>query len=701
VTDERTGETIAGALVSITAGGVSFTVVTDANGNYVAQVAPGSIAVATVAEGYATASASGSASAGGTLVANVDLASTGVPAVTNEVRILVPPAGAITDFEMLTVVGTVLNGSSSVTVNGIAAQVVGNRFTAKHVPLAMGANTIAASAVVLGLPNASRSVGVERSDEPVLQVKLFSPPDGATVPGGGLVVRGFASARASRVLVADRFAPLDEGLFVAEEVDVPAGTHALSAAAELGDGASLERDDIQVTAATSARALALVANPTTASVPFDATLELQAKVSGVSVTRLDFDLDGDHTIDIAAGTEYTVETQYSEARPYVARAYASLPNGAELSAATRIGAYLPPSVTGRFATGNPVDLLSGSGGNLFVLDGAAGTLSRYDPDGNRLDFFGASGSGSGQLSNPQAFAIAQDGRFYVADTGNDRIQVFSAAGTFERSIGASGSGSGQLRRPVGIAVAEERILVADQGNQRIAVFGLDGNALGPFAGVGARGLAEVSGQGILVASPQSGLLSLVDNAVQSIPLLEDRFAAGELGVPVDVALGDDGVWLADASAARLWLLTDSLGFRRVIDTPTRLPCAVADGLRREVESVYVADGTEVTEIALPTPSPLPVMNELKSRLVAGDVAGALAQIHPLQRARYGEIYAARGAGLSADAAAMQSFEIDLLREDRAIVRVRHLVPVDGTPREYASPIHLNRAEDGSWLIYDY
>jgi DNA-binding beta-propeller fold protein YncE len=586
-------------------------------------------------------------------------------------------------------------------VNGVVADVIGNRFTARHVPLAMGANTIAASASVLGLPVATMSVGVERSDTPVLQVKIFSPPDGATIPGGGLVVRGFASARQSRVLVADRFAPLEEGLFVAEEVDVPAGAHALSAAAQLGDGTTLVGDDVQVTSATSIRALALVANPTTASVPFDATLELQAKVPGVSVTRLDFDLDGDHGIDVAASTGYTVETQYAEARPYVARAYASLPNGAELSAATRIGAYLAPTVTRRFATGNPVDLLSGPGGNLFVLDGAAGTVSRYDRDGDLLDFFGASGSGSGQLSNPQAFAITPDGRFYVADTGNDRIQVFSAAGTFERTIGTSGSGSGQLRRPAGIAVAEDRILVADQGNQRIAVFGLDGSALGPFAGVDARGLVEVSGQGILVASPQSGLLSLVDNAVQSIPRLEDCFAAGELGAPIDVALGDDGVWLADASAARLWSLTDSLGFRRVIDTPTRLPRAVADGLRREVESVYVADGTEVTEIALPTPSPLPVVNDLKIRLVAGDIAGALAQIHPLQRARYGEIYAARGAGLSADAVAMQSFEINLLREDRAIVRVRHLVPVDGTPREYSSPIHLNRAKDGSWLIYDY
>jgi hypothetical protein len=541
---------------------------------------------------------------------------------------------------------------------------------------------------------------VERSDEPVLQVKLFSPPDGATIPGSGLVVRGFASARASRVLVADRFAPLEEGLFVAEEVDVPAGTHALSADAQLGDGTPLESDDVQVTAAASTRALALVANPTTASVPFDATLQLVANLPGVSISRLDFDLDGDRVIDIAASSEDTASAHYAEPRRYEARAYVALPNGAELSAATRIGAYLAPAVARRFAPGNPVDLISMSG-SLYVLDGAAGQISRYDRDGNLLDQLGASGSGSGQLSNPQAFAIANDGRFFVADTGNDRIQVFGASGAFERTIGSPGSGSDQLRRPLGIAISEDRILVSDQGNQRIAIFGLDGAALGVLPGVDPRGLSEVSGHGVLLALPQAGVASVVERLLTSIATLDDRFAAGELGSPVDVAPGEDGIWLADGSAPRIWALTDTLGIRRVVDVATRLPVAVAQGFRREVESIYVADGTEVTEISLPTLSPLPVLSTLKTRLQARDVEGALATVHPLQRSLFRQIYQDRGTNLAADGAAMQSFEIDLLRENNAVVRVVHLVPVGGVPREYRSPIHMTRSEDGTWFVYDY
>lgn len=199
----------------------------------------------------------------------------------------------------------------------------------------------------------------------------------------------------------------------------------------------------------------------------------------------------------------------------------------------------------------------------------------------------------------------------------------------------------------------------------------------------------------------TGILSIGERTIQSVPRREERFAAGELGVPIDISTGDEGIWLADASEARIWSLTDAFGLRRVLATPTRLPLSVAGGLRRHVESVYVADGAEVTEIALPSPSPLPVVQELKTRLVAGDVVGALALIHPLQRDRYAQIYAARGANVASDAAAMQSFEIDVLREDRAIIRVLHLVPVEGTPREYSSPIHLSRTEDGAWLIYDY
>jgi hypothetical protein len=701
VTDERTGAGLGGALVNVSAGGVSFTITTDTQGFYRADVVPGAVTVVTAAEGYAPSNASGTAPTGTTLTSDLALDATGLPAVLNEVRILVPPLETITDFEQLTVVGTVLHPSSTVVVNGIAAEVVGNRFKAKHVPLAMGANTLQVSAAVLGLPNVTTSRSIERSSNPVLQVMLFSPPDGVRVPGGGLVVRGFVSASDARALVADRFAPIVEGIVVAEEVDVQTGLHPIALVAEVDGSSVAMRDEVRVQATSSERALRLDADPTTASAPFDATLRVSANVPGIDIVRLDFDVDGDGDLDVLASAGDSTEATYVEPRRYEARAYVATPSGAEFSAATRIGAYLPPEVARRFAAGNPVDLVSDPQGFLYVLDAAAGRISRYDRDGVLQSFFGASGAGPAQLSGPQAFTIGPDGRFYVADTGNDRVQVFTAGGVWERTIGASGSGTGQLRRPIGIAVTKDRILISDLGNQRIAVFGLDGDAMPPFTGVDARGLVEVSGHGVLIASPQTGVLSIGERTIQSVPRLEERFAAGELGAPIDVSTGDEGIWLTDASEARIWSLTDSFGLRRVLATPTRLPLAVAGGMRRHVESVYVADGVEVTELALPAPSPLPVVQELKARLIAADIAGALAQIHPLQRNLFSQVYSDRASHLPSDGAAMGSFTTDWLREDRAIVRVQHTLIENGAPVIFESPIELLRAEDGTWQVYDY
>ena len=116
---------------------------------------------------------------------------------------------------------------------------------------------------------------------------------------------------------------------------------------------------------------------------------------------------------------------------------------------------------------------------------------------------------------------------------------------------------------------------------------------------------------------------------------------------------------------------------------------------------YVADGTKVTEIGIPAVSPLPVVQNLKSRLLAGDVSSALELIHPLQRYISQEVYAAVGADLPTDAAAMTQLEVDLLREGRAIVRIRTIEDGGGVIRESSSPVHLIRAEDGSWQVFDY
>ena len=164
---------------------------------------------------------------------------------------------------------------------------------------------------------------------------------------------------------------------------------------------------------------------------------------------------------------------------------------------------------------------------------------------------------------------------------------------------------------------------------------------------------------------------------------------------MDVTADSGGVFVAEAGGARVVAFTDRLGFVRSIPVPS-VPLAVAASSRREMPSLFVADGARVFEIGLPVPSPIPVMNALRARLAAGDADGALELIHPQQRRLFREIYEDIAPDLALDASVMESFEVDYLREGVAIVRIRRS-DVPGL----SFPVHLVRTEDGTWQIFDY
>src|ERR1044071_3945303 len=76
--------------------------------------------------------------------------------------------------------------------------------------------------------------------------------------------------------------------------------------------------------------------------------------------------------------------------------------------------------------------------------------------------FASSGSGPAQLNDPEDIAVAPAGNIVVADTGNNRIAVFDGKGNFLSTFGNSGSGSGQFNSPMGVAAdAAGNLYVAD------------------------------------------------------------------------------------------------------------------------------------------------------------------------------------------------------------------------------------------------
>ncbi|MFC5530573.1 YIP1 family protein [Cohnella yongneupensis] len=80
----------------------------------------------------------------------------------------------------------------------------------------------------------------------------------------------------------------------------------------------------------------------------------------------------------------------------------------------------------------------------------------------------------GMFGEPVDLTVGSDDKVYVADKGNDAIYVLDNDGNLIKTIGDE-EGPGSLSSPEGVFVTPEgQIYVADSGNQRIAVFAADG-----------------------------------------------------------------------------------------------------------------------------------------------------------------------------------------------------------------------------------
>jgi tripartite motif-containing protein 2/3/tripartite motif-containing protein 71 len=99
-------------------------------------------------------------------------------------------------------------------------------------------------------------------------------------------------------------------------------------------------------------------------------------------------------------------------------------------------------------------------------------------DGTIIRRMGSQGSGDGQLSSPQGLCfMSLDTNVAVADNTNDRVSVFGVDGTFARHVGV-----GVLKSPLGVACsAFDELVVADAGNRCVRLFSVSGELLKSFA----------------------------------------------------------------------------------------------------------------------------------------------------------------------------------------------------------------------------
>ncbi|MGH9027927.1 MAG: hypothetical protein ACRDWD_17725 [Acidimicrobiia bacterium] len=75
------------------------------------------------------------------------------------------------------------------------------------------------------------------------------------------------------------------------------------------------------------------------------------------------------------------------------------------------------------STGRPSMLAAGNG-FVYVTDGTADRVQKFETDGDFVDEWGESGSGPGDMNSPCGIALSPGGKVYVAEFLNSRVQKF-------------------------------------------------------------------------------------------------------------------------------------------------------------------------------------------------------------------------------------------------------------------------------------
>ena len=147
----------------------------------------------------------------------------------------------------------------------------------------------------------------------------------------------------------------------------------------------------------------------------------------------------------------------------------------------------------------PKDVLVHSSGLVYVADSGNHRIAVFSQEGELVRTIGSRGGGKGEFEWPSGVAVSPDGHhLYVSDYNNHRVLVFTLEGQYVRDLD-----TGQLKRPCGLTVMSiGSVLVADRGNNRIAVFDKKGELVHSIVVEDPTSLAIDSRGDLLVASFQ-------------------------------------------------------------------------------------------------------------------------------------------------------------------------------------------------------
>ena len=155
---------------------------------------------------------------------------------------------------------------------------------------------------------------------------------------------------------------------------------------------------------------------------------------------------------------------------------------------------------------------------IYVVDTNEHMIKVFDLDGFFIQQFGKEGTAEGEFHRPWNIFFSE-GELYVAGYENDRIDVFDPDGSYKRSFGEYGTGDGEFEGPTALTKdANGNIIVTDFYNHRVTRHRPDGTFLSAW------NEADNAGSGVdrfkypldIATSPDGELIYVVDSANERI-----------------------------------------------------------------------------------------------------------------------------------------------------------------------------------------
>jgi len=500
-------------------------------------------------------------------------------------------------------------------------------------------------------------------------ISITNPVDGDPMNASRVDVSGtFSAASIKQISVNGVTAFVNGTNFEAVNVPLTGGPNTITAVIEDLNG-DTNSASINITGTTNSdgsmnNPVQLSAAPVAGFAPLAVTFSNQVNVPG-TIEQVSYDFNGDDIADFVTnnldfitytyatnGVYFPVVTIQTDAGRFSSvggwNAVALDPSNQPV----QINVQSAPTQTTLASVTDPVDL-KWDGSHLYVLSGSTATITEFCTNGTSIR------CKSGIGTNPSGFDVDGAGNVYVAVTASNQVWKFfptnssfqadtnfGVGGCIGLTNGLSGTDTNEFNAPFDVAVNGGTISVSDSGNNRIQQFDTNGNFIASFGSSGSDVGQFNTPKGLTYDSV--GTLYIVDSGNNRIVMAQGTSVEGvtgtygtalaQLGGPVNISVGERGVYVADTGNNRIQSFKpavadnlfsiDSSTIRFADSTNFIAPAAVAavDSLTNEM--FYVADTGNNQVLLCNAPNNnldaiQSVWNSMTNNLVSGDIEGAL------------------------------------------------------------------------------